>query len=85
MFDVIVTAIGALITGVFGLIGWVITMIFSKLNAHTEKHENLANQVHEHRIHVAQNFVTKVEVREVKEELMSVLTRIEDKLDRRDR
>ena len=83
MFDAIVTIIGAILTGVFGLIGWVITMIFTRLNIQAEKHEDLEKDFNNHKVHAAQNFATKPDVREMKEELVAVLIRIEDKLDKK--
>lgn len=83
MFDIIVTIVGAALTGIFGLIGWVITLIFSRLNLHAEKHDDLVEDFNNHKVHVAQNFATKPDVRDMKEELVSFLTRIEDKLDKK--
>ena len=83
MLDTIVSAIGIIFTGVFGLIGWVMTMIFSSLKEHKERHEELEKDLNAHKVFAATNFATKLDVKEMKEEVVSFLTRIEDKLDKK--
>lgn len=81
MLDFIMWIGGFVITGIFSLIGWVITMLFSRLKDHQEAHEALEKDFNNHRLYSAQTFVTKSDISEMKTELVGHLLRIETKLD----
>lgn len=92
MYDFLMWAGGIIATGVFGLIGWVLKMVFSTLKEHKqyqgilskemhEKHNNLSTSLAAHKLHAAETFATKIEVKEGFDKIMNKLDKIDDKLD----
>lgn len=90
MIDLLLWAAGIVATGLFSLIGWVITMIFAKFKDHEAVHTDLRRndneldkKIDDHRLYAAETFTTKVDIRLMQDQLVSQLNRIEDKLDRK--
>jgi len=81
MIDFLIWAGGVLITGLFSLIGWVIGMIFGKLKEHETFHQKLEEAFNEHRLYSANNYTTKRDIKEIKDEIVGHLHRIEVKID----
>ena len=63
--------------------GWVIKMIFGKLKQHEEIHSEMERKIENHRLHVAENYSPRTEMKDVKDTIVAHLIRIEDKLDRK--
>lgn len=72
---------GIAATGVFGLIGWVLKMIFSTLKEHRDNHDNLSRSLTGHKLHAAETFATKQDVRDGFDRVMVKLDKIDEKLD----
>lgn len=90
MLDTLLTLLGVVVTGVFGVIGWVMSLIFKKfddhqkqLEVHSANHEDLSRRLEDHRLYTAETFTPKVEILRMEEKLSRQLDRIEDKLDRK--
>jgi len=83
MHDFLMWAGGIIVSGVFALIGWVITMIFSKIDTQRTDHDNLETRFDAHRLEAAQTFATQNYVKEAKNEIVRMLERIEDKIDQK--
>lgn len=83
MDDFLMWAGGIIVTGVFGLIGWFINMIFARLDNHSEKHDALETRFDAHRLYAAETFTTKNDVEKSTNRIMRQLERLEDKLDGR--
>lgn len=83
MLDLIMWVGGLAVTGIFGLIGWVFTMIFGKIDAHAKNHNELETRFDAHRLYAAETFTTKHDLSSIRNEIVTHLNRIEDKLDRK--
>lgn len=83
MYDFLMWAGGIIIGGIFGLIGWVFTMIFSKLDKHANDHNALETRFDSHRLYVAETYTTKKDIKDMKDEIINQLVRIEDKVDKK--
>lgn len=81
MSDVLIWAAGVCVTGVFGVIGWVITMIFNTLKDHRDNHDDLFKSLTAHKLHAAETFATKQDVRDGFNQVMVKLDKIDEKLD----
>lgn len=88
MNDFLMWVGGIIVTGVFSLIGWIMAMIFAKFNDHEQVHvelfkadKELDKKVDDHRLYAAETFTTKLDIKDMKDELMSTLVRMETKLD----
>lgn len=83
MNDFLLTLGGWIITGLFGVIGWVFKMIFGKLEQHERKHQLLDERINDHKLMVAQNYTTRSETKDLQQTIVEYLQRIEDKLDKK--
>lgn len=81
IMDLALWAGGIIITGIFGLIGWSMRMIHGKIDAVANDHEDLKTRFDGHRLHVAETFTTKADIKEMKDDLIRHLVRIEGKVD----
>lgn len=63
--------------------GWVIRMILGKLKDHEKIHANIDKKIDDHRLHVAENYSPKTEMKDLKDTIVAHLVRIEDKLDKK--
>lgn len=88
MNDFLMWVGGVIITGIFSLIGWVMAMIFSKFKDHEQVHvelfradKELDKKIDDHRLYAAETFTTKNDIKDMKEEIISHLVRMEVKLD----
>lgn len=88
MIDFLMWAGGVIITGLFSLIGWVMAMVFTKFKDHEQIHnelfradKELDKKVDDHRLYAAETFTTKNDIKDMKEEIISQLVRMESKLD----
>lgn len=81
MIDLALWVAGVIVTGVFGLIGWSMKMIHGKIDSVANDHEDLKTRFEGHRLHVAETFTTKADIKEMKDDLVRVLERIEKKVD----
>ena len=82
--------IGAIIGVGAPITGWVFTMIFNKLEKHNDKFEThvqshiaLDNKIDRHKLHAAETFATKVDVKDGFDRIMTKLDGIDNKLDRK--
>lgn len=83
MNDFLMWAGGVIISGLFGLIGWVFTMIFGALKEHGEKHNVLESRLEAHRLYAAESFTTKLDISKIEDKIVRQLDRIEEKLDKK--
>lgn len=83
MENVLMWAAGIIISAGFGVTGWVLNMVLAKI----EKNENhiglLERSFHAHKVHAAETFATKSDVRDMTDRVMKKLDSIDDKLDRK--
>ncbi len=90
MQDLILWLIGSVLTVAIATISGLLRLIWGKFKDHERIHVSLfkADQVldkkiDDHKLHVAEQYTTKVDIRDLKESLVSHLVRIEDKLDKK--
>jgi len=81
--DFLMWAGGVVITGLFSLVGWVIGMIFGKIKEHEEFHQKLEDSFNAHKLYSANTYTTKGDIKGIKDEIVTHLNRIEDKLDKK--
>lgn len=74
---------GWAVTGLFAVIGWFIKMIFGRLKDQEIKHDVLEGRLSDHKLHTAQFYSTKADMKEIRDEIVNHLVRIEDKLDKK--
>lgn len=79
--DFLMWAGSIIATGVFGLIGWVFKMVFDLIRGLESNQAVLAKSISDHKIHAAETFATKTDVRDGFDRLMTKLDKIDDKLD----
>lgn len=78
MNELIDDAVGWVVTGAFGITGWVFGMIFKRQERSDEKHQILSKDFEAHKLHVASTFVTKNDVEQLKEGIAGVHKRLDD-------
>ena len=84
MSEGILTEVGGWIfTAVSAIIGWVFKMIFGKLKEHDVEHSRLDNKIDNHRLYASETYTTKLDVKDLRNEVVGILRRIEDKLDQK--
>lgn len=81
MQEFLLWAGGIVISGIIGVISWVITMIFGTLKEHRDNHNDLLRSVSAHKLHAAETYATKQDVRDGFDRVMIKLDKIDDKLD----
>jgi len=55
-------------------------MIFGKLEKHSDRHDDLETRFDEYRLYAAENFTTKKDVEQAKNDIIKKLEKIENKL-----
>ena len=83
MTDIILTIGGWLFGLACAVGGWVFKMIFQELREHKETHAAIDKKVDDHKLHVAENYITKIDFKDLFDKISNQLTRIEDKLDKK--
>lgn len=81
MNDFFMWAGGFVVAGVFGVISWVLKMIFGNLKEHDKKLDMINKRLSEHKLHAAENFATKGDVEKGFDRVVEVLDSINAKLD----
>lgn len=81
MNEFLMWAGGIIATGVYGLIGWQINMIHAKFEKLANDHDQLESRLDAHRLYAAETFTTKKDVKDMKDEIVGHLIRIETKVD----
>ena len=81
--DVFIWAVGVVLTVGVPITGWIFNMIFSKLEKQINNHDALESRFESHRLHAAENFATKMEVRDMTDRVLSKLDKIDEKLDKK--
>lgn len=74
MTDILIALAGIFIPLLFGVVGWVLKMIFTSLR-------QLDNDIQAHKLYAAETFVSKVDLQQLSDRVMNKLDHIEDKLD----
>ena len=74
---------GIIISGIFGLIGWVFKMVFGAIKTVEDDHKELAQMLSDHKIHAAETFATRQEVNEGFDRVLTKLDAIDNKLDKK--
>lgn len=74
---------GIAATGIFGLIGWAFTMTHARIDKIIDNHDALETRFDAHRLYAAETFTTKKDVKDAKDEIIDVINRLEDKIERR--
>ena len=72
---------GLIIGGIQAALGWVIGMIFSKLKDLDTTDKDLDKRIDSHKLHVAETYSSKMDIKDLKIEIVDQLNRIEKKLD----
>lgn len=83
MDDFLMWAGGIIFTGLFGLIGWFINRIFKYIDDLEERCDVLSDQISAHKLYAAETYTTKKDVKDMKDEVVQHLIRIERKVDQR--
>lgn len=81
--DVILEVAGWIVTAAFGLIAYLFKKNDDRLEKLGKGQRALDQKLDDHRLHVAQNYAAKSVIREMRDEVVASLHRIEDKLDRK--
>lgn len=81
--DDFLTVAGWIISGLYLLIGWVFKMIFGRIKEQETQITDLENILSAHKLHVAETYTTKADIKDLKDNIISHLVRIEDKLDKK--
>lgn len=79
--NVILFFIGTVITLGAGLTGWVFKMVFSAIRDVELNHQVLSKSLSDHKLHAAETFATKQDVRDGFDRVMVKLDKIDEKLD----
>ncbi len=72
----IVISLGAALTG------WVFKMVFDAIKDQREDHNVLVKSLSDHKLHAAENFATKTDVKELTDKVIEKLEKMEEKSDR---
>lgn len=83
MQDTILTVSGWLIGAILAAGGWLIGQVFGRLKDHEAIHRLIDKKIDDHRIHVAENYSPKEEMKNLQDTIVAHLVRIEDKLDKK--
>lgn len=83
MIDILVWIAGFLMTSLFGLIAWVLKMIFGTVKKQRDDHDTLSKSLSDHKLHAAETFVHKNDLRDFVDRVMVKLDKIDDKLDKK--
>ena len=83
MNDFLMWAGGLIATGVFGIIGWVLKLVFQMMGEQRKDLNSLSKRLSDHKIHAAEKFATKSDVDKGFDRVMRKLENIDDKLDRK--
>ncbi|MBI1425776.1 MAG: hypothetical protein GC149_20310 [Gammaproteobacteria bacterium] len=81
MQDLILWAIGTAISLGAALTGWVFKMVFSSIKDVENNHKLLVKSLSDHKLHAAETFATKQDVRDGFDRVMTKLDKIDEKLD----
>jgi hypothetical protein len=81
MQDLILWAIGTIISLGAALTGWIFKMVFSAIKEVEINNSSLNSSLNDHKVYSAQTFATKKEVTDGFDRIMHKLDKIDDKLD----
>lgn len=81
MQDLILWAIGTVISLGAALTGWVFKMVFSSIKEVEKNNQDLAAKLSAHELHSAQTYATKKDLDAGIDRIMTKLDKIDDKLD----
>jgi hypothetical protein len=81
MQDLILWAIGTIISLGAALTGWIFKMVFSAIKEVEINNSSLNSSLNDHKVYAAQTFATKKEVTDGFDRIMHKLDKIDDKLD----
>lgn len=81
MQDIILWAIGTIITLGAALTGWVFKMVFESIKEVDRDQVKLSESLAAHKVYAAETFATKKDVSEGFDRIMVKLDKIDDKLD----
>lgn len=79
--SIVMTVMGFIVTGLFGLIGWVFRMVFSDIKEVEEKNLKLDKSLNDHKLHAAEHFATKPDVDRGFDRILTKLDSIDKKTD----
>jgi len=83
MENVLMWAAGIIISAGFGVTGWVLNMVLAKIEKNENRVDHLSKSFHAHKVHAAETFATKTDVKDMADRVMNKLDSIDDKLDRK--
>lgn len=83
MLDIVLWALGIVISLGAMLTGWIFKMVFSSIKGVEKNNAALAKSLSDHKLHAAETFATKQDVRDGFDRVMLKLDNIDDKLDRK--
>lgn len=81
MHDLLMWAGSIIIGAVFSLIGWVFKMVFDAIKEQEQQHRRLSITLQDHKLHAAENFVTKVDMSSFVDRVMVKLDKLDEKFD----
>lgn len=83
MSDLWITIATVVLPAIFGGFGWLIKQIYNKLEELDMAVEQQKDRLAEHKLYAANTFTPKQEVAQMRSEVLTVLNRIEEKLDKK--
>lgn len=81
MQELVLWAIGTIISLGAALTGWVFKMVFSSIKEVELNQQTLDKSLSQHKLHAAETFATKQDVRDGFDRVMLKLDKIDEKLD----
>lgn len=70
-------------SALFGLLGWLIKRIYTRMDKHEEKCEVIVKSISDHKLHAAETYATKADVNALGDRILDKLDKIDDKLDKK--
>jgi hypothetical protein len=80
MHDFLLWSGGIIVTVGSSITAWVISMIFARIDKLDSRHNDLETRFDGHRLYAAENYTTKKDVKDAKDEIIRVIERLEDKM-----
>jgi hypothetical protein len=83
MNDFFLEASKIIVAALFAITGWTITMLVAKIEESAKKHDALQKELEAHKFYSATHYVTKLDIKDIRDEIVGHLKSIEEKLDKK--
>lgn len=81
MLDILINVLSLICAVLMPIIGWFGKILHAKLKEHDRKIDVIDDKIDDHKLYAAENFTTKNDLKDMKEDLVRRLDRIEQKID----